>query len=350
MLKRLCALAAAAALALPLSATLPTAEAAGPAGDPALELQQPLTLERGADPRVLSMVGNQVRFPNGRTVRFTPPQQVTGQARLIGQFRSNAVVWAPYGNSLSAVFKIGPSGIARMVGEPRRDVYSDSEWQLVGSTLYVMSSDAKYRSILTRVDITNPRKSRTWISAKEQLWELIDADSTRALISEQGRVRIWRHDGTFQRVYTQAGNAYSNIRWGSLKHDWFAQGRTDGTELRHISAPSRVVWKKGYENEMMPFDISGDGSVLLTTEFETYSPQLRDARSGRILRSYAGGYKSAFNDDQQLVLEGNKAFLVVMNLVIDRKHREVLVRCTLGGDCERASRVASRITLVTSGP
>lgn len=49
------------------------------------------------------------------------------------------------------------------------------------------------------------------------------------------------------------------------------------------------------------------------------------------------------------MLEGNRAFLVVMELRVDGKRREVLVRCTMGDDCERASRVASTITLVTYG-
>ncbi|MDP2773729.1 MAG: hypothetical protein Q8O61_09235, partial [Nocardioides sp.] len=163
------------------------------------------------------------------------------------------------------------------------------------------------------------------------------------------RLKVWKGDGSFERVFVRAGNRYGDVSFASLRHDWFAHRTSSGTELRRLSAPGRVVWKQGYENEMLPFDISGDGSVLLTTEYETYSPQLRDSRTGRVLRSYYGGYRSAYNSNTQLVLEGSRAFLVVMEMRIKGKHREVLVRCTMGGDCERASRVASSITLVTYG-
>jgi hypothetical protein len=312
-------------------------------------LQHPLQLDRGPAPRVLAMVGNQIRFADGRTVAFTPPAGVTGHARLIGRFRDDAVVWAPYGPGLSAVFKVRPSGRVTRLGEPWRDRYQDTEWQIAGDVLYVAGSDARFRTRLAKVSLVDGTRRRTWISAKNELWTLLDVTPHRAAIGNGGRLEIWRGDGTFEVVWTQAGNRYADVRFASLRHGWFANATSDGTELRRISAPGEVVWKQGYENEMIPFDISGDGSVLLTTEFETYSPQLRDARTGRVLRSYQGGYESAYNDNEQLVLEGGRAFLVVMNLRLDGKHREVLVRCTLGGRCERASRVAWSISLVTYG-
>lgn len=190
---------------------------------------------------------------------------------------------------------------------------------------------------------------RAWTSAKNEIWTLLDVTPHRAAIGSGSRLKIWQGDGSFERVFVQAGKRYGDVSFASLRHDWFAHRTSRGTELRRISLPGRVVWKQGYENEMLPFDLSGDGSVLLTTEYETYSPQLREAGTGRILRSYHGGYHSAYNSSEQLVLEGSRAFLVVMEMRIKGRHREVLVRCTLGGDCERASRVASSITLVTYG-
>lgn len=338
-------------LAVALSALATTLVPAVPAvaDEPRAQLQHPLQLERGPAPRVLSMVGYQIRFADGRTVTFERPAGVTGQARLIGRFRSDAVVWAPYGEDRSAVFKVRPSGRVSMLGEPWVDRYGDNGWQIAGNLLYVASYDARSRTRLSKVSLVDGAVRRTWISARSEIWSLLDVTPHRAAIGNGSRLKVWRGDGRFERVFVQSGRRYGDVSFASLRHDWFAHRTSNGTELRRISAPGTVVWKQGYENEMLPFDLSGDGSVLLTTEYETYSPQLREARTGRILRSYDGGYHSAYNSSEQLVLEGNRAFLVVMELRIDGKRREVLVRCTIGGRCERASRVASTITLVTHG-
>ena len=332
--------------ALALTLTPATPATARDTGGP---LQHPLQLDRGPAPRVLSMVGNRIRFAGGRTVVFTPPAGVTGHARLIGRFRDDAVVWAPYGAEHSAVFTVRPSGRVVRLGEPVRDVFGENQWQIAGSVLYVSSVDFQYRTRLSKVSLVDGTVRRTWTSAKEEFWTLLDVTPHRAAIGNSRVLKIWKADGTFERVWLQAGNRYSDVRFARLGHGWFANATSHGTELRRLSAPDQVVWKQGFENEMIPFDLSGDGSVLLTTEYETYSPQLRDVRTGKILRAYQGGYQDAFNDNEQLVLEGSRAFLVVMNLFVDGRHREVLVRCTMGGRCERASRVASSITLVTYG-
>ena len=332
-----------------LALTLTPASPATAARDDGGPLQHPLRLERGPAPRVLSMVGNLIRFADGRTVTFTPPAGVTGHARLIGRFRSDAVVWAPYGANRSAVFRVRPSGRAVRLGEPLPDPYGENEWQIAGPVLYVARTDARYRTRLAKLSLVDGTVRRTWTSAEDELWTLLDVTPHRAALGKAGALRIWKADGSFERVWLQARNRYSDVRFASLRHDWFANATSDGTELRRLSAPNRVVWKQGFENEMIPFDLSGDGSVLLTTEYETYSPQLRDVRTGRILRTYQGGYRGAYNDNEQLVLEGSRAFLVVMNVPVDGDYREVLVRCTLGGRCERASRVAASITLVTYG-
>ena len=334
-----------AALTLPAPAAGSPETGARP--DPSEQLQYPMALDRGPDPRVLSLVDNTVRFPSGRTARFTRPEGV-GRTTLIGRYRSQAIIWAPVGEKRSAVFKVWPSGALTRVGKPFVDSYGENGWQIAGNRLYVMN-DAGSGSRLSRVDLADGRVLRTWVSTKRHLWNLLDVTRNRALIASDGLVKIWRSDGGFDRVYVRPGNAYSNIRFGSLRHDWFAQGTTDGTELRRLSAPRKVVWKQGYENEMIPFDISGDGSVLLTTEYETYSPQLREARTGRVLRAYSGGYHDAYNDYRQIALEGSRAFLVVMNLRVEGRSRQVLVRCTVGGSCERASRLARAISLVTYG-
>lgn len=348
--RRLAALAAGVLAALTVSLLPASAPAAvrAPTGPPDT-LQHPLRLERGPAPRVISMVGNVVRFPGGRTVTFTPPAEVTGGARLIGAWRRDAIVWAPYGAGRSAAFRVRPSGRVARVGEPHRDLFREGEWQIAGDVLYVASTDARYRTRLAKVSLVDGTVRRTWTSTEEEFWTLLDVTPDRALIGSSRVLKSWRGDGSFERVWVQAGNRYSDVRFASLRHGWFANATSDGTELRRISQPDQVVWKQGFENEMIPFDLSGDGSVLLTTEYETYSPQMRDVRTGRILRTYEGGYRDAFNDNEQIALEGNRAFLVVMNLAVDGKHREVLVRCTIGGDCERASRVASRITLQTYG-
>ena len=57
-------------------------------------------------------------------------------ARLIGRFRDDAVVWAPYGEDRSAVFKVRPSGRVSMLGEPWVDRYGDNGWQIAGNLLY----------------------------------------------------------------------------------------------------------------------------------------------------------------------------------------------------------------------
>ncbi len=349
MLKRITTAVLAAALTFVLSPATASPVPAATAGDSHEQLQHPLALDRGPAPRVLSMVGSQIRFPSGRTVTFRPPQGVTGHARLIGRFRSNAVVWAPVGPRESAVFKVRPSGVVTRLGRPVLDLYRENDYVIAGGVLYVGASDARSRTRLSRASLVDGRVLRRWISARGQLWTLLDATPTRAAIGTTRRLRTWKADGTFEKVYTDPSNRYSDPSFASLRHDWFAVRTGNGTELRRLSAPGRVVWKKGFENEMLPFDISGDGSVLLTTEYETYSPQMRDPSTGRILRSYYGGYRNAYNDNEQLVLEGSRAFLVVMNLRVDGQHRELLVRCTMGGRCERASRVASSISLVTHG-
>ncbi len=347
---RLALLAATTLSALTLS-LLPGAAPAAPAPappDPADQLQRPLALDRGAAPRVVSMVGNTVRFPGGRTVRFTPPAGTEGQARLIGTWRRDALVWAPTGERRATAYRIRPGGAVAQVGEPVLDLYRGGvEWQVAGDTLWIATSDDRFRTRLTKLDLRSGKVLRQRITQRDHLLSLLDATPERALLSEGAHLRVWRGDGRLVTTYRAGSRRFGDASFGSLEHDWFALRTGSGTELRRLSRPGRVVWKDGFENEMLPFDLSGDGSVLLTTEFETMSPQLRDARTGRILRSYSGGYGRAFNDNEQLVLEGSRAFLVVMNMRIDGKHREVLVRCTIGGDCMRASRVAAQITLQT---
>lgn len=349
---RLALLAATALSALTLS-LLPGASPAAPASappDPAEQLQHPLTLGRGPAPRVVSMVGNQVRFPGGRTVRFTPPAETEGQARLIGTWRRDALVWAPTGDRHATAYRIRPGGAVVQVGQPVLDLYRGGvEWQVAGETLWTSTSDARFRTRLTKLDLRSGQVRRERITGRRHLLSLLDATQHRALFAEDADLRVWRGDGRLATIHRGGGERRGDAWFGSFEHDWFAVRTGSGTELRRLSRPGRAVWKDGFEDEMLPFDMSGDGSVLLTTEFETFSPQLRDARTGRILRSYYGGIERAYNDNEQLVLEGSRAFLVVMNLRIDGKHREVLVRCTLEGTCTRASRVASRITLQTYG-
>lgn len=347
---RLVLLTAAALSALTLSLLPGPATAAPASADPRDALQHPLALDRGPAPRVVSMVGNQVRFPGGRTVRFTPPAGVTGGARLIGSWRQDALVWAPTGAKEATAYRIRPGGAAVAVGDPVPHSHGGGpEWQVAGDVLWLSTVDARFRTRLSKLDLPSGRVLRQWISAKDHLHTLLDATEHRALLSDGSHVRVWRGDGELETIFRGPARTYGDVSFGSLEHGWFALRTTDGTQLRRLARPRRVVWEDGYENEMLPFDISGDGSVLLTTQYETYSPELRDARTGRVQRRYHGGYQDAYNDNEQLVLEGSRAFLVVMNMRLDGKHREVLVRCTVGGDCERASRVASRITLQTYG-
>lgn len=343
----LAALAAGVLATLTLS-LLPGSAAAAP-DDPLDALQHPLALDRGPAPREISMVGNLVRFPGGRTVRFTPPAEVTGGARLIGTWRRDALVWAPTGAKAATAYRIRPGGGVVRVGEPVVASYGDSvERQVAGDVMWVVSSDARSRTRLSKLSLPTGEVLRQRTTRPNRFWTLLDVDEDRALLGGGSKLLLWR-GGKVTTLFGGTGGAYGDAYFGSLEHDWFALRTSDGTQLRRISQPQRVVWKDGFENEMLPFDISGDGSVLLTTEAETYSPQLRDARTGRILRRYDGGYENAYNDNEMLVLEGSRAFLVVMNLRVDGKHREVLVRCTVGGNCERASRIASRITLQTYG-
>lgn len=346
----LAALAAGVLATLTLS-LLPGSAAAAPAPDDPLDaLQHPLALDRGPAPRVISMVGNLVRFPGGRTVRFTPPAEVTGGARLIGAWRRDALVWAPTGAKEATAYRIRPGGAVVRVGGPVPHSYGgESDWQVAGDKLWIVSSNASFRTRLSQVDLPSGRVLRQRTSGKGRSWILLDTTEHRALVSDRSLVQVWRGNGELETLFRGPNGVYGHVSFGSLEHDWFALRTSDGTQLRRISRPERVVWKAGFENEMLPFDISGDGKVLLTTQYETYSPELRAAGTGRILRRYDGGYENAYNDNEMLVLEGSRAFLVVMNLRVDGKPREVLVRCTVGGDCERASRIASRITLQTYG-
>lgn len=337
-----------AALALSLLPASPAT--ASPAPDDPLEaLQYPLQLDRGPAPRVISMVGNIVRFPGGRTVRFTPPAEVTGGARLVGAWRRDAIVWAPTGAGRVTIYRIRPGGAVVPVGEPVAATYGDSvERQVAGDVLWVVTSDAQSRTRLLKLSLPTGKVLRQRITPPDRFWILLDADEQRILLGARNKLLVWR-GGDVETLYGGNGGAYGDVSFARIEHDWFALRTANGTQLRRISRPDRVVWKDGFENEMIPFDMSGDGSVLLTTQYETYSPEFRDPGTGRVLRRYYGGYRDASNDNEMLVLEGSRAFLVVMNFRMDGKHREVLVRCTVGGDCERASRVASRITLQTYG-
>lgn len=351
----LAALVAPAAVVLALALVPAAAPAAAPSPtrapdrDPLMALQDPLALERGPAPRVVSMVGTVVRFATGRTVRFVAPPEVTGAPRLIGTWRRDAVVWAPTEGRTATAYRIRPGGAVVAVGDPVLDLYAGGvQWQVAGDVLHTLTSDARFRSRLDARSLPTGRVLRQRTTTDGHLWSLLDATPSRAVLSEGTNLFDWRADGSI-RVLHRGGSSgeAGDVRFASVEHDWFAIGTATGTELRRISRPARVVWKDGFENELIPFDISADGSVLLTTQYETYSPELRETGTGRVQRRYDGGYRDATNDDEMLVLEGDRAFLVVMNLRVDDRHREVLVRCTAGGECRRASRVAARISLQT---
>ena len=113
------------------------------------------------------------------------------------------------------------------------------------------------------------------------------------------------------------------MSFGRLERTMFLVRHPDGTDLRRFSRRDHVVWSTGPEDPMRAFDLAELETILLTMEDEGRSLQLRSARTGRVLRSFSVGRQQAFDDSEQLALEGA---------------------------CERASRVAPpRITLQTYG-
>ena len=72
------------AVALSALAMTLTPAVAAVADDPRGQLQHPLELDRGPAPRVLSMVGNVIRFADGRSVTFERPASKSNSLRRTG--------------------------------------------------------------------------------------------------------------------------------------------------------------------------------------------------------------------------------------------------------------------------
>jgi hypothetical protein len=290
----------------------------------------PAALPRGDDPAVVYMVRDTIRDGDRRVA-----------ATKWGEHQS---LWVVSGGYLVRDVNVGPRGLTRVVyisraGE-RRLVARSRDWMAVavsasGRRVAVQRSSGS-TGLRTVITVTFPRTGRVIAHRELRMASLVAVTDHRALIGRRAR---WHHPVTvwwsyehnrLRRIYHQAAVG------ADVRHDKVVFDRTSVGEFCNrvavLSRPARTLW---HSCRMYPHQWSPDGrhAIATYTYFDAAGTArwwVIDGRTAELQARIAGrlDWDAVWEDDAH-----------VLTLALGDSGQASIIRCTVGGQCERASRL-----------
>jgi hypothetical protein len=293
---------------------------------------EPATMARGAAPSVTYLVHDTIHDGTQRV-----PATTRGRHQRIWDLRDGYLLqdWLQKAQVMRLVFV----GTGSHAGEKRVLGRSPMQMSVAVSpdgSLVTWTRGPNDLSTPTSVLVTNPVTGRLVAGRLFRLADVRAVTQTRVLLSRRGR-----HTPTTTVWWTYAHNVVKTIAdravlGADVRHDRIvlASGLPDSfcNRVAPLSNPGHTLWRSC---DWAPHAWSPDGTRLLATH--TYFDDVgtnrwvvlrdRDAsRLGGILGRFA--WDAAWEDDQHF-----------LTLALGDSGRAAIIRCTVGGPCERASRL-----------
>jgi hypothetical protein len=290
----------------------------------------PGALPRGEDPGVVHMVRDVIRDGDLRV-----PATTRGE---------HDALWVVEGGYVVRDFNVGSRGLTRVVfidqhGDRRVVARStgliDVEVSVTGRRLAVQRSSSR-TGLRSEVTVYHPRSGRLLARREFRLATLVAVTAHRVLL---GRRAHWRDPATawwnyetdrVRRIYHQAAQS------ADVRHDRIVFGGSGEREFCNrvavLSHPARTLWRSC---RLSPHQWSPDGTRAIATNayFDAAGTDrwvLVGGRTGVRQARITGRF------DWDAVWEDNRHFLT---LAQSDAGEAAIIRCDLGGGCERASRI-----------
>lgn len=322
----------------------PSASGVGaPAKPVTVRVLKPASLERGAGAKVPTLQGGRLRPADGSGVLRVTVPAVRGQLRLLGRRSDGSWMVAAQTQVAQRVHAIAPDGTHAPVPGTRTGVQRQMRagWLLSrDGTALVQTKWGAYDSKQVIRDAVTGKVLQGFWTDRSAL--PLDADEGRLVVRLDRGVRDIVPDVSNDRVVRNANGAV-------IARDLLF-ARVKG--LRHgptsISDPGTPDWSARFA----ALDVSPDGKLVLGTRLtRTFDRkprvlELRRMSDGRLLQAFRYGGRTEpsdihTQDEQTARFESSSRFV----LEVRRQKRSILVRCTVGGSCQRASGWGPRISV-----
>lgn len=327
------------------SRSVPSEAASDAARDSAVAARtlRPSRLPRGPAARLPLLQGRTLRPSDGaKPIRVRVPA-VKGQLRLLGRRSDGRWLVAAQTKKWQRVYAVKRDGSHRAVPRTRTVVARSNRmgWLLAkGGERLVQTRWGSYTAGHTVRDATSGEVIARYPT--EVTGFPLDADAERLVVRLDAGVRDLVPGESNTRVVKAANAAFIARDLVFAKTRGLQRGPTS------IEEPATPRWTARFA----ALDVSPDGDLVLGTRTRARYDrkprvlELRRMSDGRLLRAFRYGGRVETRDihtqdEQTARFESSSVFL----LEVRRSGRSIMVRCTLDGACERASRWGRRISV-----
>jgi hypothetical protein len=308
-------------------------------------LTDPASLPRGPEPRVPVLVDGVIHTPVGPITLRLPGSGRTQV--LLGEVDSRFVVGVEEGAD-TQFWSVARDGSARRLGPPRT-YYNSSPMMGAGRILVSYSDRGTVRTTMTTVSARTGATLHTLVGPALSPLSIGAEGVVYAVGATTNAVRLWGFDGSDRKLFDTGSEllvpSYVDLARGLVVNENIDKDvyRLDFTGL---GSPRAARWS------------TPQGSLLGISPSERYvllDPPTADGNDPRraieVRRLSDGALVHRFSLARYLpwpeaAFEDETSFVVPLSV---RGRRQVLVRCTITGRCERAGEPGRHVRLTSAG-